>query len=390
MKVAFIDFRNDYAGGQLALLRLVTHMTQISPLVITPPGAPLSEHARAAGIDVCEVELGTIKKTVNPLRLGRMAFERIPATARLCRVFRQHGVEVAWANNFYGVMAAWAAARIRRVPLVWWRHDSGIPENVILRSTFRACDAVFAIARCLRDEYCRFEPSIASRCHILRAPVDTGAFQPLPASARDTIRQRFGYAPENVVVACVCHLRKPKAVDEMVQMAAYLREQQGGVALRYLVVGDGDEMTNLRNLAVQLNVEDIVTFTGMRNDVPDLLGASDVFYLPSVQDNTPLSIGEAMACRLPVVATRTGGIPEMVINNRTGYLVEQHDWKKAGEHIMALSDARLREMMGISGQVRLHTEGFAANEAAVRAEELVGKLLYERNRARRGDAVEAA
>src|SRR5206468_11016146 len=91
---------------------------------------------------------------------------------------------------------------------------------------------------------------------------------------------------------------------------------------RFLVVGDGEERKRLEEQATRLGLRQAVVFLGARDDVPRLLAAADVYVHPSLFEALPTSLLEAMATGLPVVATRVGGVPEIVAHGRTGLLVE--------------------------------------------------------------------
>jgi glycosyltransferase involved in cell wall biosynthesis len=90
----------------------------------------------------------------------------------------------------------------------------------------------------------------------------------------------------------------------------------------YLVVGGGAHHDALLEEATKANVDGRVIFTGMRSDVQSLLVASDVFVLPTLTEALPTVLAEAMAARLPVIASRVGGVPEMIVDGQNGILVQ--------------------------------------------------------------------
>ncbi|MEM1964379.1 MAG: glycosyltransferase [Candidatus Caldarchaeum sp.] len=144
------------------------------------------------------------------------------------------------------------------------------------------------------------------------------------------------------------------------------------------LLGDGELMEPMRALARELQIEDRVRFWGIRSDVAAILNASDIFVLPSRWEGLPLSLMEAMAAGLPVVATAVGGVPEIVEHGVSGFLVPNEDEAALVEALQRLIDTpELRRAMGARARARAQ-ERFDAR-AMTRAYE----ALYESILARR-------
>lgn len=179
------------------------------------------------------------------------------------------------------------------------------------------------------------------------------------------IRGQLGIAPDELVLCMVSVLRGRKG-HEAAGAAAQLLIGRFP-RLRLLVVGDGPKRAELeRGLA---GLGDRVLFAGYRDDVIDVLDAVDVLVHPSSVDAFPTALLEAMAARVPVVATAVGGIPEAVVHGETGLLI---DAPAAAEEVAAtlaplLADPRLRLRMGARGRERF--------EAEFRVDRWIGRLL---------------
>src|ERR1700752_4411763 len=113
------------------------------------------------------------------------------------------------------------------------------------------------------------------------------------------------------------------------------------------MVGDGSERTNVEHRARCLGIYDRCSFVGKQPRIVDSLSASDVLLLPSDQESFGLAALEAMACEVPVIASRVGGLPEVVTDGETGYLSAVGDVDKmAADAARLLSDQKLRREMG--------------------------------------------
>jgi glycosyltransferase involved in cell wall biosynthesis len=121
-----------------------------------------------------------------------------------------------------------------------------------------------------------------------------------------------------------------------------------------------------------------VVFAGHRTDVPEILQALDIFVLPSNWEGLPNAVLEAMAAGLPVVATRVGGVPEVVVEGQTGILVPPRDPNALADALLTLlRDPNLRRRMGQAGRQRVQ-EYFSVDQMVSKTETLYEQLLSEK------------
>jgi N-acetyl-alpha-D-glucosaminyl L-malate synthase BshA len=143
----------------------------------------------------------------------------------------------------------------------------------------------------------------------------------------------------------VSNFRPVKRPVDCVEIFARVLQQ--GTSARLAMVGDGSERTNVEHRARCLGVYDKCVFVGKQPKIVDYLSAADVLLLPSEQESFGLAALEAMACEVPVIASRVGGIPEVVTDGETGFLSEVGDVEKmAADAAKLLTDETLRREMG--------------------------------------------
>ncbi len=157
----------------------------------------------------------------------------------------------------------------------------------------------------------------------------------------------------------VSNFRPVKRPLDCVEILAKVREK--GANARLIMVGDGPERAACRYRAEQLNVKNEVIFVGKRANIADYLGASDISLLPSELESFGLAALEAEACEVPVIATRIGGIPEVVTDGETGFLSDIGDTEKmANDALKLLTDEEMRRDFGAkarqSAVIRYRTE----------------------------------
>ncbi len=212
--------------------------------------------------------------------------------------------------------------------------------------------------------------------------VDTVRFRPM---RRDRVRRHLGLPEDEAVVLYVGRIEPLKGIDVLIQATARLE-----TPVRLLVVGgdskDAGRKGNLVELASELGVGERVTFLDavVHDDLPLYYNAADICVVPSYYESFGLVALEAMACGVPVVASRVGGLKETVIDGRTGYLVPWRCPEPFAERVeLLLSNEPLRRKLG--REARAAAERFRWSEVAAQVEDVYHDLVS----ASRGVAVGA-
>jgi len=175
---------------------------------------------------------------------------------------------------------------------------------------------------------------------------------PPDAGERARARQQVGAAPDTVVIGTVARLDPVKDVATLLRAAAQLIAD---VPAMLVVVGDGPERLPLERLTSDLGIQSHVRFLGYRDDVRTLLAGFDVYANSSISEGVSLTILEAMAARLPVVATRVGGTPE-VVDETCGRLVSARNADDVAASLRALACRPLdRRALGDAGRRRVES-----------------------------------
>jgi len=147
---------------------------------------------------------------------------------------------------------------------------------------------------------------------------------PVPVCSKQEARQLFDVAPNELIIITVANLHENKGHKILLKALSLLKIQEKEV--KCWIVGQGPLEEELKEYVRQLNLDSKIIFWGERKDVPQLLSASDIFILASIQrEGLSISVLEAMAYRVPVIATRVGGIPEVIEDRVNGLLITPHD-----------------------------------------------------------------
>ena len=307
------------------------------------------------------------------------------SVSRFVKIARHVRPHIVHSRN-WGAIEAIPAARLAGVPLVIHSEHgyepemlTGLParQRVFRRAAYAMADAVFTVSEDLRSYHAKQAWISRERIRVLLNGVDAVRFAPRPLE-RLAMRQRLGIPVEGLVLGTVGRMVKIKKQEMLLRAAEVLLSR--GVPVYVVLAGSGPERCDHEEIvASSPNLAGQVLFLGSAENVPEILNAMDVFVLPSLSEGMSNTLLEAMASGLPVVATRVGGNPEVIEEDRSGWLVQPGD----------LCDliARL-ERLAADPDLR-HRLGKAARDRAVShfsLEEMIGRYrnLYVELARKRG------
>ena len=323
---------------------------------------PLRERTVAVGARF--VPLRHVQRPIHPLRDARGLLELV----RLMRRLRPHAVH---ANSSKAGVLGRIAARLTRVPVRiftvhgWAFSATTGPASLLYRwldRIVRPCTTAFV---CVSESE-RAAGIAAGTCDgQTTVVIRTGI-------SLDGPQARPGEVPPQVV--SVGRLAHPKDPLTLVRALAALN----GSTFSAVIVGDGPLRPALEAELTALRPSAPIVLAGDREDVRELLADSHVFVLSTRSEGLPVTVLEAMAAGLPVVACRVGGIPELVVDGETGLLVPRGDPESLAEAIARLlEDAGLRERLGAAGRSRVE-ERFGRDAFVEGHLELLRRQLAQR------------
>ena len=368
VKVCHVAMGDLWAGAEVHLLALLTYLVRLEKLdcsVILFNEGRLAEELRKLSLSVIVIS----EKTHNPLTIAY----------HLAKIFRTIRPDIVHTHKYKDSILATVAARCVGVPHVI-RVVHGMPEpfkglSNVNMSLYTIVDRL--VAGSLVDKI------IAVSSDIERALVRVyGATQVVRIhngidleivqirTARLQKRKEWHLAETAMLVGTVGRLVPVKGHAVLLEALDILHRSHRTVNL--LIVGDGPLRGHLEGEVRRLGLEAFVRFAGHQAESYDFINMMDVFVLPSLHEGIPMVLLEALALQRPVVATRVGGIPEVIEHGRTGLLAEPSDASSLASFIQQLSeDPTLAASIGKAGRTRVETEFTAGTMAGKTAE------LYE-------------
>jgi glycosyltransferase involved in cell wall biosynthesis len=296
--------------------------------------------------------------TVDYFELGASSRSSYPiAAGRLARRLRRDRVDILQTHLVDAAAVGLVAATASRTPIVVTRHH--LDEHWLLRKPLfvqldrlytRLANRTVVPSAAAKRHMTVAEGLRGDRIDIVHIGVDADALSRGDGSAE--IRAELGIPSDAFVVGCVGRVFPLKGHRYLLSAVAELSRTAPDV--RLLVVGAGD-LDEIGRVAQELGICDRVVLAGFRRDVAACMHAIDVLAHPSLSDAFPQVVLEAMAAARPVVATNVGGIPELVIDTKTGFLIPPATAPALVQAIRRLYESPdLRATLGIAGHRRAH------------------------------------
>ena len=317
-------------------------------------------HGRVDSIVCCLDDAGAWADELRALDVPVISLARTPGfhpglAMQVARLMKQHQVDVLHCHHYspyvYGLLAAVLRPNVRLVFTEHGRLSDAPPSrkrrliNPILSLWPGRLCAVSADLR----QHLLAEGFPARRLSVTYNGIEPGR-RPT-GEHRSAARRLLGIPESAFVVGTVGRLDPVKNLSLLLQAHALLLPRQPGA--RAVIIGDGPERAALESAAAELGIRDSVVFAGYRQDVRALMAAFDVYVNCSTYEGVSLTILEAMAAALPVIATPVGGNPEVVIDRETGLLVPARPRSLADAIALLAGDPRQRKVMGDAGRWRV-------------------------------------
>ncbi len=320
------------------------------------PGEESMEHV-AAGRGVEIVRLRGLSRELSPIH-------DLVAAWRLAAIIRRVKPDVIHTHTAKAGAVGRAAALVagRRRPVVVHtfhghvlRGYFGAVGSLVFRAIetalARASDRLIAVSPEVRDELVGLRVAPVEKFDVIRLGIELEPRVHFDGD-RTEVRRRVGIPADKYVVGWFGRMTAVKRTEDLLTMLTGLRER--GIDALLLLVGDGTDRAALEQRAHDLGIARSCVFLGYQEDVAPWYAICDAVVLTSASEGTPVTIIEALAAGRPVVSTRVGGVPDVVDEGETGFLVRRGDTHAMAERLelLARNPERAQEM-GETGRVRV-------------------------------------
>ncbi len=348
IRIAYVNHTGRVSGAERVLINMVRGLDRslYEPWVICPADGDLSSMIEAEGVPCVESPALSARFTLAPGLLVKTAASLCRSVAFTRKALSRLEPEIVHANTVRaGIVVSFASIGSRR-KVIWHVHDilprhwlSGIIRFI---AWMEGHTQIVAVSHAVADAFCR-QSSFKGRVHVIHNGTDLSRF-PFKQPGNSALRNSFDVPEDAFVICAVGQICARKGLLEL--LLAFMEIQSSAPQMHIVIAGkvvfphEQKYLEILLRVAALPEISGHVHFTGEIRDVSALLRTSDLLVLNSHEEPFGLVLVEAMSSGTPVLATRVGGIPEIVKDSVNGWLVERGDTTALAAKLLELSRNR--------------------------------------------------
>lgn len=309
-------------AGMYTVYHLLADKPDITQYILCPHDSVLAGKCKKDG-----AACFTYKK--NALKL-------INVTKAIIRICKEHGVNVIHAHDSSALNAGLLAKRFlpKETTLIFTRkRNNPIKKSPLSRYKY-AHPSISRIV-CLSDAVAAIFDDVVKDKSKVQTIYDAVDVEKVAAHrSKGLLRRQLGLSEDTRIVGNVASLTDQKDIPTFIETAGLIMDRRGDLPVHFVIIGDGPLRDQMIAYAKEKQVDGVMSFIGFRDDVLDLLPEFDTLLLTSIVEGLPITIFEAFACKVPVVATKAGGVAEAVIHNGTGFVCNIKDTNCLADHVL--------------------------------------------------------
>lgn len=325
LRIALIITRLDRGGSAEAVLNLAEglknrgHQVYLIYGKTTNPQQNLQEFVARTGVGLSYVSF--LQREIN-------LFKDLIAWWSLIKLLKQFKPDIVHTHSSKAGILGRLAAYSLNVPViihsphghVFYGYFKGAKNHIFIlieRWVAHFTTRLVTLTRRGKEEHLQFKIAPPGKFTVIPCGISIPEFQ--NHQKNGLFRKQLGFTSKDFVIGWIGRLVPIKGCEHFIKACAQVKKVYPNT--KFLIVGDGELRTSLENLSKQLGLTSCLKFTGMRQDIPDILASLDLFVHTSLNEGLGRVILEAMAAEVPVIATQVGGVPDIVRDRQTGFLV---------------------------------------------------------------------
>lgn len=296
----------------------------------------LSEQLVNMGVKFIKIPINRINNKPNIIRFSNYLKNGIKTYKILSTLIKKENIDIINSHQPIPNIFAKLLSRKYKIPFITTSHN--IYEKGFLSNTYNSGDIVVAVS----------DKVLNNTLELFKVPKEKAICIPNginPSRLEITEKLKFN---SSFIIGTVAGLRKQKSLDIMIK--AFKKFNLICPDARLVICGEGSELNYLKQIVNSCDLENRVIFLGFRSDIANVISAFDIFALSSSFEGLPISMLEALVLKKPVVATKVGGIPEVIVDKYNGLLVDCNNIDELAQKFCELyNDVSLRDKISSNG-----------------------------------------
>ena len=360
INVAFILTPIDFGGAERVSLNLLKayDRKKYNILVILLIRPWEEKTFFAIEIEKLNIKYLTIPVAIRPLENGNDYFRILRCYRILFSIFKKGEFDIIHTNGYFADIIGIPLSKLFRIPHVSTCHGY-INNDIKLRLynfidifLLKFSDQIISVSDGIKDILISWGITANKITTIPNAVILPDLTDRQIRDRRTSARKGYNINDEEIVIGYIGRFSEEKGLKFLLQAVITLNEQT--LPIKIMLIGDGSERENLELISRKYGVAQHIIFTGFQQDVVSLLPALDIFILPSLTEGTPMAVLEAMSYGLPVIASRIGGIPDIITHNIDGILIYPGESKHIVEAILHLiKEPEIRKKLSINAKQKI-------------------------------------
>jgi len=307
----------------------------------------IAEHLVKSGNDVCIItsfDKGLSKKSqqdgfvVHRILNSKIKFFGVIFFWLRCSFsIKKINPELIHSQSIQMGLPCFLAKKLFSIPYIVYCHGSDVYlpwkfKKIISKYVLENADAVIVLTKNMEREIKSFGFNLKN-IYIIPNGIELEKFKNL---SKNTARKELNISQNEKVVLFVGTLKNIKGIKYLVEAINIVKQK--GLKIKLLLVGDGEQKSELEKMAEKLNIKEEVVFIGRidNKEIAKYMAVANIFVLPSLSEGLPVVVLEAMASGLPIIATKVGGVPEILKDSENGFLVDAKNSEQIAEKILYL------------------------------------------------------
>ncbi len=353
LKIAYILTPIDFGGSERVNLTFLKNVNRsrfdVFPVLLIRPWE--KENYFQEQMKVLNYTYYHIPVAIKPRSAGKDYLRIARCFYALYKILSSKKYHIVHTHGYFADIIGITVSRLLRIPSIATCHgfiSNDIRLNIynrIDKIMLRYCDKVITVSEEIKSNLVKCGVNEANIINIQNAAENELSITELNR-LREEKRRKLLINEDECVIGYAGRLSKEKGLHYLIRAVSILKKDN--VQVKVLIMGDGQNRNELEKLTLEERIHENIIFTGYLKDVENWLSMLDIFILPSLSEGTPMALLEAMSKGIPVIASRVGGIPMVVDDNISGFLIEPGNSAAIAEKIRYLKENKdMRNKMGI-------------------------------------------